>query len=209
MGATTSCTSKISFTRCRSKAVCRHRFRCRSRKTLRFSPDATHIAYVPHPKWQQAWKRYHGGQTTPIWIADLKDSSIVKVPRENSNDHHPMWVGDTIYFLSDRNGPVSLFAYDTKTQQVTEALHSDGLDFKTASAGPDAIVIEQFGAIKLYDLQTHQAKNINIRVEGDLEAVRPHFAKVEPKRIQNFGISPTGARAIFEAWGEIFTVPDG
>ncbi|PYX50506.1 MAG: protease, partial [Acidobacteria bacterium] len=111
-----------------------------------FSPDGTHIAYVPHPKWQQAWKRYHGGQTTPIWIADLKDSSVVHVPRENSNDHHPMWVGDAIYFLSDRTGPVSLFAYDTKTKQVSEALHSDGLDFKTASAGPDAIVIEQFGA---------------------------------------------------------------
>ncbi len=172
-----------------------------------FSPDGSHIAYVPHPKWQQAWKRYHGGQTTPIWIADLKDSSIIKVPRENSNDHHPMWIGDTVYFLSDRNGPVSLFAYDTKTKQVTEALHSDGLDFKTATAGPDAIVIEQFGAIKLYDLQSHQAKNISIHVEGDLEAVRPHFAKVEPKRIQNFSISPTGARAVFEAWGEIFTVP--
>jgi tricorn protease len=83
----------------------------------------------------------------------------------------------------------------------------DVLDFKTASAGPDAIVIEQFGAIKLYDLKTHQAKNISIQVSGDLEAVRPHFAKVEAKRIQNFGISPTGARAVFEAWGEIFTVP--
>jgi tricorn protease len=171
------------------------------------SPDGTHIAYVPHPKWQAAWKRYHGGQTTPIWIADLKDSSIVKVPRENSNDHHPMWVGDTIYFLSDRSGPVSLFAYDTKTQQVSESVHSDGLDFKTATAGPDAIVIEQFGAIKLYDLNTHQAKNISIHVSGDIEAVRPHFAKVEPRRIQNFGLSPTGARAVFEAWGEIFTVP--
>jgi tricorn protease len=172
-----------------------------------FSPDGTHIAYVPHPKWQQAWKRYRGGQTSPIWIADLKDSSVVKIPRENSDDHHPMWVGNIIYFLSDRNGPVSLFAYDTQTRQLTEALHSDGLDFKTASAGPDAIIIEQFGAIKLYDLQTHQAQNVNIHVSGDLDAVRPHFAKVEPKRIQNFGISPSGARAIFEAWGEIFTVP--
>ena len=172
-----------------------------------FSPDGTHLAYVPHLQWEAAWKRYHGGQTTPIWIADLKDSSIVKVPRDNSNDHDPMWVGDTIYFLSDRTGPVSLFAYDTKSKQVSEVLHSDGFDFKSASAGPDAIVVEQFGAIKLYDLSTHQAKNITIRVRGDLEAVRPHFAKVEPKRIQNFSISPTGVRAVFEAWGEIFTVP--
>ncbi len=172
-----------------------------------YSPDGSHLAYVPHIQWQEAWKRYHGGQTTPIWIADLKDSSITKVPRENSNDHYPMWVGDTIYFLSDRNGPVSLFAYDVKTKQVTEALHSDGLDFKTASAGPDAIVIEQFGAIKLYDPAMHQAKNITIHVAGDIDAVRPHFTKVDPKRIQNFGISPTGVRAVFEAWGEIFTVP--
>jgi tricorn protease len=172
-----------------------------------YSPDGTHLAYVPHIQWEAAWKRYRGGQTTPIWIADLKDSSVAKVPRENSNDHYPMWVGDTIYFLSDRNGPVSLFAYDTKSKQVTEALHSDGFDFKTASAGPDGIVIEQFGTIKLYDLNTRQAKNISIHVRGDLEAVRPHFAKVEPKGIQNFGISPTGARAVFEAWGEIFTVP--
>jgi tricorn protease len=172
-----------------------------------FSPDGTHLAYVPHTQWEKAWKRYHGGQTTPVWVADLKDSSVVKVPRENSNDHYPLWVGDTIYFLSDRNGPVSLFAYDTKSKQVSEALHSDGLDFKTASAGPDAIVIEQFGAIKLYDLNKRQARNISIHVKGDLEAVRPHFAKIEPKRIQNFGISPTGARAVFEAWGEVFTVP--
>ncbi|MBZ5680789.1 MAG: PDZ domain-containing protein [Acidobacteriia bacterium] len=172
-----------------------------------YSPDATHLAYVPHIQWQAAWKRYHGGQTTPIWIADLKDSSITKVPRENSNDRSPMWVGNTVYFLSDRNGPVSLFAYDTNTKQVSEALHSDGFDFKNASAGPDAIVVEQFGAIKLYDLNSHQAKNVPIHVTGDLAAVRPHFAKVDPKRIQNFGISPSGARAVFEAWGEIFTVP--
>jgi tricorn protease len=171
------------------------------------SPDAAHVAYVPHLQWEAAWKRYRGGQTTPIWIADLKDSSVTKVPRDNSNDHHPMWIGDTVYFLSDRNGPVSLFAYDTKTRQVSESLHSDDLDFKTASAGPDAIVIEQFGAIKLFDLNSHQARNIQIHVTGDLAAVRPHFAKVDPKRIQNFGISATGARAVFEAWGEIFTVP--
>ncbi len=77
------------------------------------------MAYVPNLQWQRAWKRYHGGQTKPIWIANLSDSSIEdKIPRDNSNDFNPMWVGDTIYFLSDRNGPVTLFAYDTTTKQV-------------------------------------------------------------------------------------------
>ena len=172
-----------------------------------YSPDGSQLAYVPHDQWQAAWKRYRGGQTTPVWIANLADSAITKVPRDNSNDHRPMWSGNTIYFLSDRNGPVSLFAYDTKSGQVSVALANDGLDFKTASLGPDAIVIEQFGAIKLFDLTTHQATTVPIQVKGDLDAVRPHFAKVDPKRLQNFGLSPSGARAVFEAWGEIFTVP--
>jgi len=171
------------------------------------SPDGSRIAYVPHPQWQRAWKRYRGGQTTPIWVADLKDSRIEKVPRENSNDFNPMWVEGTVYFLSDRNGPVSLFAYDTKTKQVSEVVKNDGLDFKSASAGPGAIVIEQVGALKLYDLKTRQARTLSVRVAGDLPQVRPHFVKVDPARIRNFGISPTGKRAVIEAWGEIFTVP--
>jgi tricorn protease len=171
------------------------------------SPDGSRIAYVPHGQWQAAWKRYRGGQTTPIWIADLRDSSIEKVPRENSNDHDPVWVGDTVYFLSDRNGPVSLFGYDTKTKQVSEAAHSDGLDFKAASAGPDAIVIEQFGAIRLFDLGTRTLKTVEISVSGDLPEVRPRFAQVKPARLRGFGISPTGTRALFEAWGEILSVP--
>jgi len=172
-----------------------------------FSADGTRLAYVPHGQWQAAWKRYRGGQTTPIWIAALSDSSITKIPRDNSNDSCPLWVCDTVYFLSDRTGPVSLFAFDTKTSQVSEALATDGFDFKSASAGPEAIVIEQFGAIKLYDLASRQAKTVPINVAADVDAVRPHFTKVDPKRFQNFGISPTGARAVFEAWGEIFTVP--
>jgi tricorn protease len=172
-----------------------------------FSPDAMHIAYVPHGQWQPAWKHYRGGQTTPIWIADLKDSSVQKVPRENSNDFNPMWVGNTIYFLSDRNGSVSLFAYDLGTGQVREAVKNDGMDFKSASAGPDAIVIEQFGALKLYDLNSGQVKTVSVKVNGDLPELRPQFVKVEPKRLRNFSLSPAGVRAVAEAWGEIFTIP--
>jgi tricorn protease len=171
------------------------------------SPDGTHVAYVPHGQWQPAWKHYRGGQTTPIWIADLKDSSVQKVPRENSNDFNPMWVGNTIYFLSDRNGSASLFAYDPGTRQVREAVKNDGFDFKSASAGPDAIVIEQFGALKLYDLNSGQVKTVRVKVSGDLPELRPQFVKVEPRRLQNVNLSPAGVRVVAEAWGEIFTIP--
>ncbi len=172
-----------------------------------FSPDGTRLAYVPHAQWQAAWKRYRGGQTTPIWIADLSDSKVTEVPRDNSNDHDPIWIGDRVYFLSDRSGPVSLFAYDTATRQVSEVVPNHGLDFKSASAGPGVIVIEQFGGIKLLDLSSGAVETVEISVSGDLLEVRPHFVKVEPGRLEAFGLSPSGVRALFEAWGEILTVP--
>jgi len=172
------------------------------------SPDGARIAYVPNLQWQRAWKRYRGGQTKPIWIASLADSSVqARIPRDNSNDCNPMWVGDTIYFLSDRNGPMSLFAYDLKSQQVKQILKNDGFDIKSASATADAIVYEQFGSLHLLDLQSGNDRALDIRPVADLAEVRPHFLKIEPKRIRSAEISPTGARAVFGVRGEILTVP--
>ena len=171
-----------------------------------YSPDGTRIAYVPNFQWQEAWKRYRGGQTTPIYIVRLSDLALEKVPRENSNDSHPVWFGDTVYFLSDRNGPVTLFAYDTKSKTVKQVIENKGLDFKSLSAGPDALIFEQFGGIYVFDLKDGKSKKVTIRIAGDLPATRPHYVKVGDK-IQNAAISPAGARAVFEARGEILTVP--
>ncbi|HNB70734.1 MAG TPA: PDZ domain-containing protein, partial [Acidobacteriota bacterium] len=132
--------------------------------------------------------------------------SVVKLPRENSNDFNPMWIGDKIYFLSDRNGPVTLFSYDLKTKKVTQEIQNSGLDFKAASAGPDVIVYEQFGSLHYFDLQTGKTRPMNVTIAGDFLAVRPKFEKVA-NSILNLGISPTGARAVVEARGEILTIP--
>ena len=171
-----------------------------------YSPDGARIAYVPNFQWQAAWKRYRGGQTTPVYIVKLSDLALEKVPRENSNDSSPVWVGDNVYFLSDRSGAVTIFSYDTKTKSVKQVLQNTGLDLKALSAGPDALVYEQFGGIYTLDLASGNAKQVNIHIAGDLPATRPHFEKVADK-IQNAAISPTGARAVFEARGEILTVP--
>ena len=171
-----------------------------------FSADGTRLAYVPIGRAFQAWKRYRGGRATPIWIANLSDSSVEKLPRTDSNDFQPMWIDKTIYFLSDRSGSVSLFSYDTGSKKVTQVIPNSGLDIKSASAGPDAIVYEQFGSINLYDLKTAKTKKVNITVNADMPGVRAHYEKVAA-RISNGGLSPTGARAIFEARGEIISVP--
>jgi tricorn protease len=170
-----------------------------------YSPDGTQIAYVPLFQWQESWKRYRGGQTRKIWIANLADSSIVPIPRENSNDFDPMWLGDRIYFLSDREGPVTLFYYDTHTKKVTRATENHGLDFKSASAGPGAIVYEQFGSLHLYDLKSGHTSDVKVTLAGDLPQVRLHYVSVA-KRLDNPDISPNGVRAVFEARGEIVTV---
>ncbi|HEY7543558.1 MAG TPA: protease, partial [Blastocatellia bacterium] len=171
-----------------------------------YSPDGARIAYQPLSQWQPDWKRYRGGQTARIWIANLADSSIEKLPRENSNDRNPMWIGNKVYFLSDRNGAATLFSFDTGSKRVAEIVHNTGLGIKSASAGPDAIVYEQFGEIFLLDTKSEKSQKVNIRLANDLLSVRPHYERVG-NRISNARISPTGARAVFEARGEIVTVP--
>jgi tricorn protease len=172
-----------------------------------FSPDGQTLAYEPLTKWQPAWKRYHGGQTTPIWIVNLKTLDLVKVPRDNSNDSDPVWVGSQVYFLSDRNGPVSLFRYDTASRQVSQAVPNTGLDLKSVQAGPGGLIYEQFGSIHLLDTATSSDHLLSIQIHGDLPNLEPHRALLTPDQIQNANLSPSGARAVFEAHGEIFTVP--
>ena len=171
-----------------------------------YSPDGKELAYVPLDHAFEIWKRYRGGRTSKVWIAQLANSSWTPVPRENSNDFNPVWVDQKVFFLSDRGGPMSLYSYDTKTKQVAVALKNDGLDFKYASAGPDAIAIEQFGAIWLYDVKTGAAHKVDIHIAGDQPQLRVRYENVG-NRIRNADISPSGVRAVFEARGEILTVP--
>jgi len=176
-----------------------------------FSPDGESLAYEPYTKWQPAWKRYVGGQTTPIWVVNLKTLDLAKVPRENSNDSNPVWVGNSVYFLSDRtpNGPghVALFRYDTAGKEVTPVVPNSGLDLKSFQAGPGGLVYEQFGSIHLLDLPSNADHTIPIQIHGELANLVPHLANLPADEIQNAALSPTGARAAFEAHGEIFTVP--
>ena len=175
-----------------------------------FSPDGKRIAYVPVDNNRRlsaiGWKRYRGGKASRVWIANLSDLGLDQVPRETSNDGNPMWVGGKIYFLSDRNGPFTLFSYDLKDKKVEQALASNGADIKSASAGPGAIVYEQFGSLNLFDPATGKSKSVAVTVPADLPNVRPHFKKVE-NEISSAMLSPSGARAVFAAHGEVLTAP--
>jgi tricorn protease len=178
-----------------------------------YSPDGARLAYEEFatpfvPEWFETsmWRHYRGGRTHPISIVNLSDYSVQKLPWTNSNDTFPMWLGNTIYFLSDRNHTVNLFAYRTDTKQLAQVTHHEDFDVMTASAGSDAVVYEQAGYIYLVDAKSGKPQKLNIEVTGDLPWARPQFKKVA-NMIRNATLSPTGTRAAFEARGEIFTVP--
>lgn len=170
------------------------------------SPDSSQIAYVPNGKWQEAWKRYRGGQTTPIWILDLADSRWKAIPRNNTNDSNPMWIGRNIYYLSDPNGPVGLNRYDTQTGHVSTEIPGEGFDIKSAQAGPGAIVYERLGSINLYDLESHKSTRVPIEIKGDFPEVRTNFKDVRGL-ISGMSLSPSGQRAVISARGWVFTAP--
>lgn len=170
-----------------------------------YSPDGRQIAYEEIitafiPAWYEAsmWRHYRGGRTHPIRVMNLNDNSVEKLPWTNSNDTLPMWIGNTIYFVSDRNHTANVFAYRSDTKQVSQLTHHDDFDVMTASAGPDAVVYEQAGYIHLLDAKSGKSEKLNIEVIGDLPWARPQFKKVV-SMIRSSTLSPTGVRAAFEA----------
>jgi len=179
-----------------------------------YSPDGKHMVYAPIDGGQfatgfnnfVAWKRYRGGSASYLWTVNFADLTTQKIPRTDSNDIYPMWIGNEIYFLSDRNGPMTLYRYDPKSKAVTKLIENTRKDISAATAGPGGIVYEQFGKIFIYDTAANKSTEVPIEIEADLSEVRPHFQNVA-RDIRNARISPTGVRAVFEAHGEILTAP--
>jgi tricorn protease len=171
-----------------------------------FSPDGKRIAYMPLSPAFRVWRNYRGGQATKIWLASLADSKTEEIPRSNANDWAPMWMGRTVYFVSDRNGIHNIFAYDTENKRVTEVTRHTSDDIRSASGGAAAIVYARAGSIYLLDLRSGESRRLRIRVSGDFPGVRGRFERAA-RWISNADISPTGARAVFEARGEIHTAP--
>jgi tricorn protease len=172
-----------------------------------YSADGTHLAYVPNSQWEPYWRGYRGGQVTPIWIADLADSSVERIITGPENNRNPMWIGDRIYYLSDRDGSFTLYDYDLHTHTSTRLIENHrGFDITNASANDGVIVYAKLDEIRLYDPATKTDKRVPISVAADMPQARPNWLAAAAE-IQNAAISPTGVRAVFEAHGDILTVP--
>ena len=178
-----------------------------------YSADGKRVAYeevstVMFPGWIEAsgWRHYRGGRTHPIRVMNLADNSVTKLPWTDSNDSYPEWIGNTVYFLSDRTFTTNLFSYNADTKEMKQLTRHDDFDIANATAGPDAVVYEQAGYIHLVDAKSGQSRRLNIDVTGDLPWARAGIKRVAGM-IRSASLSPSGVRVAIEARGDIFTVP--
>ena len=172
----------------------------------KISADGTHIAYRMNNSWDDERRNYRGGQNRPIWIVDLVTFDLVSPPWTDSKDTDPVWVGDTVYFLSDRDGVANVWSFDTKAKKLAQATTFTDFDVKTLDAGAGVVVFEQAGSIHELDPKTGKAHAVNITATGDFPWMMPRWEDVT-SRMTNIALSPTGKRVVAEARGEIFTIP--
>ncbi len=173
-----------------------------------FSPDGARLAYTPLYECFHQWKHYRGGTVTSISICRLDDYSIEKIPQPEGrcNDTDPMWIGNRVYFRSDRNGEFDLYCFDTASGEVEQLTHSTEFPILDASGGDGKIVYEQAGQLHVIDPGSKQSRKLTIRVTDDLLDLRPRYVK-GTRYLRNAAISPSGARAVLGFRGEIITVP--
>lgn len=172
-----------------------------------FSADGQRIAYNMTSQEQRTWKRYRGGWKSPIALFDLQKHTYEPLPTTEAMDMFPMWRGNAVYFISDRDGVMNLYRCDLGNKRIAKLTNYTEYDVKWPSLGGDAIVYENGGLLYSYDTKKGgQPVPIPVHVGSDEIAARPEIRNVGT-RIGAMAISPTAARAVFEARGEIFTVP--
>ncbi len=172
----------------------------------KLSPDGTRIAYRMNNSWDEERRNYRGGQNRPIWIVDLKSFDLQSPPWTDSKDTDPVWVGETVYFISDRDGVANVWSFDTKTKRLTQTTKFTDFDVKSIDSGGGAVVFEQAGYIHELDPKTGREKVVSITAAGDFPWMMPHWEDVT-SRMTNIALSPSGKRVVVEARGEIFTIP--
>ncbi len=173
-----------------------------------FSPDDSKLAYNRIFREFRTWKRYRGGMADDIWIYDFASKTVENITNNPALDIIPMWSGDRIYFLSDRDEAkrMNLYVYDLASKATRKLTSFAEFDIKFPSLGPKHIVFENGGYIYTFDLATERTERVPVVVADDLVSGRGKVVKAGG-RVTNYEIAPDGQRALFGARGDVFTVP--
>lgn len=171
-----------------------------------FSPDGKKLAYNQVFREFRTWKYYKGGMADDIWVYNFDTKQTENVTNNDAQDIFPMWHGDMIYFLSDRDRTMNLFAHNTQTGETRKLTNYTEFDIKFPSLGDNAIVYENGGYLYYFDLATQRPVKIEIQIMNDFNASRPQWKEAD-KTIRYGSLSYDGNRIAFGSRGEIFSVP--
>jgi tricorn protease len=171
-----------------------------------YAPEGGKIAIERIARWDTEWRHYRGGQNTPLTILDLADLSEIRLPNERTTDSHPVWMGGKVYFLSDREWTMNVWSYDVGSGALAQVTDFDDPDVKWLAGRDGTLILERDGYLHTLDLSDGQTRRLEITVRGDFPWAGPSWENVGD-RVRWAEISPTGKRAVFEARGEVFTVP--
>jgi tricorn protease len=167
------------------------------------------LVYNRIPRETRTWKRYQGGMAQDLWLADLASGEFTRLTSWTGTDNYPMWIGDRVYFASDReDGTLNLYALDPDRPEAapTRLTSFTEYDVKYPSAGPDVIVFQHEELLHLLDTATGEVRPVPVQVRSDRVPMRPELVGIEP-RSGSFGLEPGGERLLLEARGEILDVP--
>jgi tricorn protease len=173
-----------------------------------YSPDGKNIAYNPISDAFRQWKNYRGGSVSVIWVFSFQDKSVIKIPQPEGgcNDSGPMWMGDRIYFRSDRNGEFNVFSYDVASKEVKQLTDFKDFPVINMTTGNNKVIFDQAGYLHTLDASATSSKRITVGIATDLLELRSRFVK-GGNYIRSAAISPSGLRAVFDYRGDIVTVP--
>lgn len=179
-----------------------------------YNASADQLAYMDHGSGYNGlfggtsgWRGYRGGTTPAILIMDMDANEVTTVPGADANNFNPIWLGDQLYFLSDRaDKNINLFHYDPANGDIEQVTNEDVWDIRAASGHGNHIAYEAGGGLKMLDVSSGQTQTIAININPDLPQLRSQW-KDASETIQNAALSATGKRALITARGEVFTVP--
>lgn len=171
-----------------------------------FSPDGKQMAYNRIFREFRARKYYHAGMADDIWIYDFNSRKVNDITNDTAQDIEPMWAGDKIYFLSDMEHTMNLFAYDVTTKKIRRVTNYDDFGLKFASLGNNAIVWERAGYLWKMDLATEQIAQIHIQIIDDDIFSRSELVDAS-KYIEGYDLAPEGSRLVMVGRGDVWTLP--
>jgi tricorn protease len=171
------------------------------------SPDGKQVVYTPFARDFRTWKRYQGGWAQDLWTFDLATHAVKKITDTPRTERDPMWIGNKIYFASDRTGTLNLYSYDLANGATVQLTRSTQWDVRWPSADEDGqIVYEMNGELNVFDTRTGQSRHLAIEVPGDGLDTRPSQITAAD-HIEDAALSPRGERALFTARGDVFSAP--